>query len=108
MTFALCAVSIVVVVVRAGVIFAVAEDQQGPPPVLISELFGYRVEDGIVKRCAQVARLFRAELQEMPAIVLVAIQAVQIWALDWVKSLTRRRWFPKHSMKARSFGPRTS
>src|ERR1700730_4862499 len=28
-------------VVRAGVIFAVSEDQEGPPSVLISQFFGY-------------------------------------------------------------------
>src|SRR6266436_9570111 len=60
-------------VVRAGVIFAVAEDQEGAPSVLISQFFGYGVKNGIVKRCAEVARLFRTEIREMLAIVFEAI-----------------------------------
>src|SRR6266852_1288018 len=57
--------------------FSVAEHQEGPPSVLISQFFGYGVDDGIVKRCAEVARFFPPEFREMPAIVLIAIQAIQ-------------------------------
>ena len=60
-------------VMTTGVIFAVAEDQEGPPSVLISQFFGYGVEDGIVKRCAEIARLSGTKFREMFVILFEAI-----------------------------------
>src|SRR6266403_5993897 len=42
-------------VVRTGIIFSIAEQQQRPPPIFPRQLFRHRIVDGVVKRRSQIS-----------------------------------------------------
>ena len=46
-------------------------------PVLVSQFFRYGIKDGIVKRCAEFTRFFRAEFRKTLVIVVKAVQSIQ-------------------------------
>jgi hypothetical protein len=63
--------------VRTGVIFAIAEDEQGAASLLASEFLGHRVVDGIVEGSAQVTVLFRADLRKTVRLLFILFQMLE-------------------------------